>query len=183
MKLTCPACGYYGALEGFLANEDYKKALAIICSLPGELPSLFIRYLGLFRKPGSDRALTGTRILKICTQIEKLINNKDLQWKNKRILENNPKYWAEAIKILLKKDEEGNLRRPINNNNLLRAIAYDIAEREFEERLRQKEDALRSGRRDNVHESPPRESSKKVLPPEEQLKRIQEIRKKLGLLG
>ncbi|SDO03640.1 hypothetical protein SAMN04488516_11718 [Desulfonauticus submarinus] len=181
MKLTCPACGYYGALEGFLAIEDYKKALSIICSLPGDLPTLFIRYLGLFRKPGSDRALTGSRILKICTQIEKLINNKELQWKNKRILENNPRYWAEAINILLTKDEEGRLKRPLTNNNLLCAIAYDIAEREFEEKARQKEESLRSGYRDNQVVFP-EASLTGVLPPEEQLKRIQEIRKKLGMV-
>ncbi len=175
MKLTCPVCGYYGAIEGFLTNEDYKKALAVICSMPGDLPSLLVKYLGLFRKPGSNRALTGTKILKICTQIEKFINDKHIQWKNKRILENNVKYWVEALNIILEKDESGRIERPLGNNNLLRAIAYDLAEKDFEEKVRQKEMRLKSSTREEQTAE-----NNRPLSPDQIVKKLQEMRKRLG---
>lgn len=176
MKATCPVCGYYGALEGFLANEDYKKALATICSFPGELPSLVIRYLGLFRKPGSDRAMTGSRVLSLSTQLDKLVKSEDIQWKGKRVLQNNPRYWAGAIKIILERDQAGRIERPLDGHNLLRCIAYDLAEKEFESALREKEERLRYRPDEGRVRAESEQEAKRPLPPEEALKRIKAIR-------
>ena len=143
MKLTCPACGYYGAIEGFVALEDYKKALAVIAALPCDLPALSVRYLGLFRKPGSDRAMTGSRVRKLVEGLKALVCSPDIAWKHKRPLENHPAYWAQAVEKLLDRDKQGKLERPLENHNLLRCIAYDIAEKDFESRIREKETRLR----------------------------------------
>jgi len=139
MKATCPICGNYGPLESFLAQEDYKKALAVITALPGDLPRQTVRYLAMFRKPGSDRALTGPRALKIVERLRDLANAEQIQWKGNRVYANSPKYWEQAIQVILDRDDQGKIERPLDGHNYLRAIAYEQASKGFEAAHREKE--------------------------------------------
>jgi len=142
MKLTCPVCGFYSAIEGFLMVEDHKKALHTLLTLPEPLPRLAVSYLGLFRKPGSDRAMTAARAVRLSCEISELVNAPNIQWKGGRILPNKAKFWAEAIQIIFDKDQNQNLKRPLTNHNLLRCIAYELAEKAFEAGIKEKENQL-----------------------------------------
>lgn len=139
MKATCPVCGNYGPLENFLAQEDYKKALAVITGLPGDLPRLAVRYLAMFRKPGSDRALTGPRALKIVEGLRDLATAKEIQWKGNRVHVNSSKYWEQAVQTILDRDDQGRIERPLDGHNYLRAVAYELADKAFESAHREKE--------------------------------------------
>lgn len=139
MKATCPVCGNYGPIESFLAQEDYKKALAVITELPGELPRLTVRYLSLFRKPGSDRALTGSRVLKLVSQLRDLATANEIQWKGGRVHQNRPEYWEQAIQAVLDRADQGKIERPLDGHNYVRAIAYENADRSFEDAHKRKE--------------------------------------------
>jgi hypothetical protein len=139
MKATCPICGNYGPLETFLAQEDYKKALAVITALPGDLPRLSVRYLALFRKPGSDRALTGPRVLKLVSELRDLVNAQEIQWKGNRVHQNSPAHWVKAIEVILDRDSQGRIERPLDGHNYLRAIAHEQADKYFESSHRKKE--------------------------------------------
>lgn len=140
MKATCPVCGFYSALEGFLALEDYKQAIGIMSEMGGdETVKLVIRYLGLFRKPNSDRALTGSRVLKLTRELRDYFRAENIQWKQQRAHANAQWYWIQAIKKLLDRAEQGQVERPLTSHNLLRCLAYEIADKDFESRHRQKE--------------------------------------------
>jgi hypothetical protein len=143
MKATCPHCGTYGPIELFLADADAKAACKMVDALPGELPRLIWSYLGLFRKPGSPRAMTWSRALRIIRQLDGYIRDPRTQWKGGRVVDNRPEYWAEGIKAVMERDAHGKLKRPLDGHNYLRAIAYEIAERNFETAHRKKEEALR----------------------------------------
>jgi hypothetical protein len=140
MKATCPMCGNYGPVENFLAQEDYKKALAVITGMKGDLPRLAVRYLGLFRKPGSDRALTGPRVLKVVSELKELAESKEIQWKGGRVYENRAAYWAEALQVVLDRADAGKLDRPLDGHGYLRSVAYGLAEKAFEVSFRRKEE-------------------------------------------
>lgn len=139
MKATCPICGNYGPLENFLAQEDYKRALAELLSLPGDLPRQTVKYLALFRKPGSDRALTGPRVLKIIEELKGLVMSEQIQWKGGRIYANKATYWSQAIQAMLDRESQGKLERPLDGHNYLRSVAYSLAEKSFEQAHREKE--------------------------------------------
>jgi hypothetical protein len=46
---------------------------------------------------------------------------------------------------VMDKAESGQLRRPLSNHNLLRAIAYDLADKAAEDSFRRKEEGAASG--------------------------------------
>ncbi|WP_028574340.1 hypothetical protein [Desulfonatronovibrio hydrogenovorans] len=183
MKATCPICGNYGPVENFLAQEDYKKALAEMLSLPGDLPRQAVKYLAMFRKPGSDRALTGPRVLKIVSELKRLATDRNIQWKSGRVLENSPAYWSQGIQTVLDMDSSGKIDRPLDGHNYLRAIAYGLAEKGFELAHREKEKSRtyrpdpgsRTTQDDQLEDGPRR------MEPEEMKARLQELRQKLGV--
>jgi hypothetical protein len=129
MKATCPHCGTYGPLETFLAAGDAKSVQLAVAALPGELPRLTWSYLGLFRKPGSSRVLTWERAGRIIAELGELVNEQETQWKGGRLVPNRPEYWAQAIKLILDRDAQGKLERPLDGHNYLRAVAYELAEK------------------------------------------------------
>jgi len=181
MKATCPVCGNYGPLENFLSQEDYKKALAIITELPGGLPRLVVRYLALFRKPGSDRALTGPRVLRVVSGLRDLAVSNDIQWKSGRVHANKPQYWEQAINTMLERADAGKLERPLDGHNYLRAIAYELADKDFEGAHREKETraatrpAASEPGRENPQPGPTRPDFRK------QAENIKKIKKKMGM--
>ncbi|MFA7174858.1 MAG: hypothetical protein WC340_15895 [Kiritimatiellia bacterium] len=143
MKATCPHCGTYGPVEIFLADADAKSATTLVDALPGELPRLVWSYLGLFRKPGSPRVMTWSRVLRIVTELDGYIREPRTQWKGGRVVDNRPEFWADAIKTVMERDASGKFKRPLDGHNYLHAIAYELAELGFEGQVKKKEEALR----------------------------------------
>lgn len=143
MKATCPHCGTYGPVELFLADNDAKAAVTLVDALPGELPRLVWSYLGLFRKPDSPRVMTWSRVLRIVRELDGYIREPNTQWKGGRVVVNRAGYWADGIKVVMERDASGKLKRPLDGHNYLRAIAYELAEKGFEQVHRKKEDAAR----------------------------------------
>jgi hypothetical protein len=143
MKATCPHCGFYGPVEAFLTEGDAKAALAMISGLPGNLPRLTWSYLGLFRKPGANRAMTWSRVLRTVSALADLVRDRDVQWKGSRVVANRPEYWEQGIEAMVERDAQGRLKRPLENHNYLRAIVAELAEKGFEQGHKQKERELR----------------------------------------
>ncbi|NCC91713.1 MAG: hypothetical protein EOM10_00290 [Opitutae bacterium] len=129
MKATCPHCGCHASLEAFLQDADAKRAVVAAGALPGELPRLVWSYLGLFRRPDAGRAMAWRRAATLLGDLAALANEPEAQWKGQRVVPNAPRFWAEAIQLLLDRDAAGKLDRPLENHNYLRAVAYEIAEK------------------------------------------------------
>lgn len=153
MRLTCPSCGSLASLESWLMDDDARHMLADIAGLPEPLPRLAVRYLGAFRDPKSVRGLSWTKARRLVNELAGLVRSEDIQWDGKRILQNKSEFWTEALTVILDKDAAGTLKRPLSNHNLLRTIAYGVADQAAEAGLRQKESNLRSGRREEVRPS------------------------------
>jgi len=142
MKATCPHCGTYGPVEIFLTDGDAKSVQLAVAALPGELPRLTWSYLGLFRKPGSSRVLTWERAGRIVAELAALVAEPDTQWKGGRVVQNRPEFWAQAIKLVLDRDAQGKLERPLDGHNYLRAVAYELAEKAwYQGNVRREEEA------------------------------------------
>lgn len=180
MKATCPHCGTYGPLEIFLTADDAKSVQLAVAALPGELPRLTWSYLGLWRKPGSSRVLTWERAGRIVAELADLVAEPEIQWKGGRLVPSRQEFWAQAIKLILDRDAQGKLDRPLEAHNYLRAVAYELAEkawhqgnvrREEEARRRPQEPQPQQRRRDP-------ERDEHIVPLAEGLK---DWRKKLGV--
>jgi hypothetical protein len=151
MKATCPHCGTYGPLEIFLTADDAKSVQLAVAALPGELPRLTWSYLGLFRKPGSSRVLTWERAGRIVAELDALVTEPETQWKGGRVVQNRPEFWTQAIKLVLDRDAQGKLERPLDGHNYLRAVAYELAEKAWHQgNVRRETDA-----RQRTQEAPP----------------------------
>jgi hypothetical protein len=180
MKATCPHCGTYGPLEIFLTADDAKSVQLAVASLPGELPRLTWSYLGLWRKPGSSRVLTWERAGRIVAELAELVAEPEIQWKGGRLVPSRPEFWVQAIKLLLDRDAQGKLDRPLEAHNYLRAVVYELAEKAWHQgNVRREEEARRRplGPQPQQRRRDP-ERDEHVVPLAEGLK---DWRKKLGI--
>lgn len=142
MRLTCPACGAVASLEAWALDEDARHTLATLLEL-GEPASAALKYLALFRTPGSKRGLAWSKVRRLAEQLRDLVKDQGIQWDGRRILANKPAWWSEALAVVLEREAQGKLNKPLTNHNLLRTIAYGAADKASEAALRDKEQGLR----------------------------------------
>lgn len=159
MRLVCPSCGAVASAEAWGTDDAARKTLAILVELPLGLGPRALRYLGLFRRPDSPRGLAWSRSLTVATELRELVLAQDIQWDRRRILPNRPGYWATALDATLARDASGELRRPLDSHNYLRAVAYGEADKGAEDAARKREqDASRRTSRDQAPAAPPQEA-------------------------
>lgn len=179
MKATCPHCGTYGPLETFLTADDAKSVQLAVASLPGELPRLTWSYLGLWRKPGSSRVLTWERAGRIVAELAELVAEPEIQWKGGRLVPSRPEFWAQAIKLILDRDAQGKLDRPLEAHNYLRAVVYELAEKAWHQgNVRREEEARRRPQEPQPQRRRDPERDEHIVPLSEGLK---DWRKRLGV--
>lgn len=147
MRLICPACGCYGPLDTFCSDEDAKQAGVILDALPADLGRRVRTYLGYFRNPKAARVMAPSRFRRLAEELRDLVSSQDIQWDGRRILPNRPEYWARSLDDLAAREAAGKIRRPLENHNYLRAMAYGLADAGAETALREREGTLMSGRR------------------------------------
>lgn len=152
MRAICPLCGAYGPLEIFLVEDEARQAALAVHGLPGTLPRLIWAYLGLWRKPGASKVMTWRRVGKVLRELTDLAMADEVQWKGGRVVPNSAEFWVQGITLMLDKDAAGKLERPIENNNYLRAVAYELAQKAWEKEVRNKEEAIRSWTRSRVEQ-------------------------------
>lgn len=128
MKATCPHCGFHASIEAYLQDVDAKAAVVAAAALPGELHRLVWSYLGLYRKPDAKQVMTWQRAERLIKELASLVNDPQIQWDGGRVVANGPDYWAQAIQRVL---DMPNLRRPLEGPNLIRKIAYELAEKQW----------------------------------------------------
>jgi hypothetical protein len=126
MNGTCPHCGFRASIEAYLQGDDAKAAVVAAAALPVDLHRLVWSYLGLYRKPDAKQVMTWQRAERLIKELAALVNDPQIQWDNGRVVPNGPGYWVQAVQRVL---DMPNLRRPLENPNLVRKIAYELAEK------------------------------------------------------
>lgn len=148
MKARCPYCHRFLELEEVFAEENLQ---AIIHLLPvfGEHARLVWEYAELFGIfPISRRT---ARLRRILEEAAHLYRGGEFSYR-KRTYRISQRGIAEALRQVAGKQFDN----PLSNHNYLKAVMIPIAEREFQEkskdeerRLKEREEALRQGVRDN----------------------------------
>jgi hypothetical protein len=123
MNGTCPHCGFRASIEAYLQGDDAKAAVVAAAALPVDLHRLVWSYLGLYRKPDAKQVMTWSRAERLIKELSALVNDPQIQWDNGRVVPNGAVYWVQAVQRVL---DMPNLRRPLENPNLVRKIAYEL---------------------------------------------------------
>lgn len=140
MRLICPTCSAIASLEAWVdLDASAREVLVRVAALPDGMPRRVVRYLGLFRKPGSNKALMWPKSARLLEELEALVTAPEVSWKSQRVVPNGVKFWLDALDQVLERDRLGLLERPLANHNYLRATAHGLAEKAFEAGHRTKE--------------------------------------------
>ena len=71
MKLVCPCCGYAADADGFIAEIESGRAVALALKVPSPLAGPLMSYLRLFRP--AQRHLTGRKVEKLLAELLPMI--------------------------------------------------------------------------------------------------------------
>jgi hypothetical protein len=139
VRLACPSCGAVASLEAWALDDDARATVAAIVGLPGGIQARALRYLGLFRRPESKRGMNWVRAKSLAIEQAALVGAKEIAWDDRRPLVNRLGWWEQALDVVLERADNDKLRRPLENHNYLRCIAYDLAAKAGEAELKQRE--------------------------------------------
>lgn len=122
--VACPCCNVQIPLEVWLAHTATREAFLTLAELhPGlRLPKTALRYVGLFAP--AKRTLRWERIADLLREVAELVNSGRVAWKHQD-LPAPMDYWLTGMESLLAKED---LRRPLSNHNLLKAIVASYSE-------------------------------------------------------
>lgn len=167
MKLTCPSCGALHSAEAWVNDAQARQCLLLVAELPADVGRRALPYLALFRNPGSGRALTWGKALRLLGELRTLVSEHYIQWDRSPARPNNAAAWAEAMEQMVQRPPR---RLPLTSHGYLRKIAYDLAD----EKDRAAE--VKRNRAERAGTARPRRPVGVPTPPS--LKEMQEIRKR-----
>lgn len=122
MRLSCPACGFTGDAEAWLAEPAWRDALVAALALPGPLADRLLRYLRLF-SPHS-RSLSPDRAARLLRQLLEPIAAGAIE-RNGRTWPAPLDYWQSALDELL--ERRSSLTLPLKTHGYLFEIVAGIA--------------------------------------------------------
>jgi hypothetical protein len=126
MKLICPSCGASHSLEAWSNDLMARKCLAAMAGLNSVCGQYIPDYLGMFRVPGADRAMSWKRVWTLLSEIEPLIRVDTIRMSGKPDRSAGPAIWAEALKTLL---YQRKIELPLKNHNYLFSICWELADK------------------------------------------------------
>ncbi len=120
MILTCPSCGAAASLEAWQNDADWRDLVAFIPTVPAQLQSRAISYLGLFRT--GKRALKPAKAFKILQGLQELVAAGTVHWEHNETRPAPLELWAQALDAVIE-------RRPgaLTNHNYLKHTAWEMA--------------------------------------------------------
>jgi len=121
--LTCPACQFTAAAEGFLGADDARGVVAQMAACPGPpaLRKALLRYVALFAP--TTRGLSWGRAEKLLAEVVGMIQAGRIE-RNGRVWPAPLDYWQEALDEIL---ATPNLRRPLKSHGYLLEILAGLA--------------------------------------------------------
>jgi hypothetical protein len=122
MKLSCPACGFYGSPDAFIADAEAQRALLLAFQLPASLAAPMQQYLRLFRPP--QRALTSRRIETLLAELIPLITAAKIERRG-RVWPAPVDAWRTALEEMINKSDR--LTLPLKSHGYLLEILTGYA--------------------------------------------------------
>ena len=116
MKTRCPNCGATLSLDALIAHDDARAALRLLVQLGGDLATLTVRYLGLFRPTQTE--LTFARVAKLLGEILPDIQAQRIERKG-AVYDAPPAAWLWAMQEVLVTRDSGKLTLPLKNHGYL----------------------------------------------------------------
>ena len=116
MKTRCPNCGATLSLDALIAHDDARTALRLLVQLGGDLATLTVRYLGLFRPTQTE--LTFARVAKLLGEILPDIQAQRIERKG-AVYDAPPAAWLWAMQEVLVTRDSGKLTLPLKNHGYL----------------------------------------------------------------
>lgn len=123
----CHTCGTTAPIEWFLSEAEHKMILPVLIALPKSVQGVVFYYLSLF-KPQSGRAMATSKAVRLMTELRDLINNGYIQHGTNVARSCPPSLWVLAMEQMVERRDR--LSLPLPNHNYLKAIAWDLADRE-----------------------------------------------------
>lgn len=123
MRLICPSCGAVHSADAWQNDADARQTLALTLALPHLVARRMLGYLALFRRPGGKALRWGTA-LKVTQDLSEMVSSGQVQVDRLPTAHAAPALWAMGMERMMAHES---LRRPLENNNYLRKVVYDLA--------------------------------------------------------
>lgn len=104
---------------------EARKTMQAIVSLPHEVATEILGYLGLFRP--AQRALSWKAALRIMQELSVLIDSGQVRVQGKVTRPCPPEIWATGMRQMVA--QRGSISRPLHNHNYLRQIVWQLADK------------------------------------------------------
>jgi hypothetical protein len=124
MRLTCPACGYIGGVEGFASDVDARHFAAAMGRIPPSLADGVLRYLGLFAP--AKHALTWSRARRLIEPLAEMIGTSRI-YVHKREWTVTAEHWQEALGYMC--ERRAKLTLPLKNHNYMLDVLAGLADK------------------------------------------------------
>ena len=119
MKIRCPACGSTASLDALIAHDDAREALKLLVQLGGDMASVTMRYLGLFRPAKTE--LTFARVAGLLAAMLPDMQAQRIE-RNGQLHDAPPAAWIWAMQQTLAARDSGKLKTPLKNHGYLYEI-------------------------------------------------------------
>lgn len=122
MKLTCPACGFTGDPEAYLAEQQWRECVAAALVLPAPLGDRLLRYVRLFSP--KSRSLSPDRAARLFREIADPIAAATVE-RNGRVWSAPLDYWSIALDQVLERRDQ--LTLPLKSHGYLFEIVAGLS--------------------------------------------------------
>lgn len=129
MILTCPCCGCRASAEAWENDADQRQFMELLASLPRPVSTRLLRYCGLFRGKGANRAMAWKKALRIARELADLVATGYVQGKGKVARPCSPDRWGAGIDTMIEMASTGQLSLPMKSHNYLVAIVWQEADK------------------------------------------------------
>lgn len=189
MRLTCPCCGAQVSAEAWQNDATVRQFIGALERLPDRVRDRALPYLGLFRRAGGrdagasacwSKGLAWPRALRILSDLGDMVGSGSVHWEGGEERPCPPHLWAAALDVVLD-------RRPkaLENNNYLRRVAWELAEKGASQAERDRETQRRQSVRRETQGTEGTEDGQDATPGEERMTKEQWdlLKKYLGQMG
>lgn len=156
----CPETGEVCSImkvEGM--DRDYVLMRERVAGRLGK--ELFDEYLQMFYKGAVITASGKRRLLRLMSELEKLIDSGHVQWKSKAARPAGQELWKEGLRRLFQRK----LELPLDSHGYLTCVVYELADKASAAAEKDRVRLERSGRRQEISEQQPisREEARTML--------------------